>query len=171
MSEIIWKVLCEVFLVILCLKTGHLQYISFCSVSGGWLTVLAMFWGVSHELGGSAYMMIQQCSPQAFFNSFHYPFYSKCICRYPLVSVDLGLILWWASFFLLSPPPTLSLSLSQLDLTSWHLFNPWQSSFFFYHCLFVFLFFFLLFHTSFFPSVFCPPLLSSSPFPLRFLLF
>ena len=35
MSEIIWKVLCEVFLVILCLKTGHLQYISFCSVSGG----------------------------------------------------------------------------------------------------------------------------------------
>ena len=52
-----------------------MQYISFFSVSGE-CAVLARFCEVSCELDVSVhtYMMIQQCSPQAFFNSFHYPF-------------------------------------------------------------------------------------------------
>ena len=65
---------------------------------------------------------------------------------YSLVLVDIGSILWKAFFPLLF----------QLVFKSWHGFNPYQISIFFPITLFF----------SFFPSCFCPPLISSSPFPL-----
>ena len=89
--------------------------------------------------------------------------YSKHIA---LVSVDPGLILWRVTFF---PPlffPFFFPSLFQLDL-AW-VQSPADPTFPAYHTFFL-PFFSPLSYTSFFPSffiLFCPPLISSSPFPL-----
>ena len=91
-----------------------------------------------------------QCSPQAVFE--YRPIsirYSKCIGRYPLVSVDQGSILWRATFFFVL------FFFSLAFFKSWHGFSPCKSPLFFPITLF-----FLLF---FFPSIF-HPFLSSSNF-------
>ena len=79
------------------------------------------------------------------------------------MSVDPGSILWRAFLF----PPLLFffLSLFQLDFKSWHGFNPYQIPIFF---LPITLFLFPLLHFCF---LFCPPLISYSPFPLPSFIF
>ena len=88
--------------------------------------------------------------PRPFYNSGRY---SKCIGRYPLVSVDPGLIVCFPLLF--SP------SLFQLEVLAW--FQSLQSPLFSNHSFF--LHFFFPSFTLPFPSFFHPPLISSSPFP------
>ena len=80
----------------------------------------------------------------------------KCNSRYPL---QWTLVRFCADFF---PSSFFPPSFFQLDFKSWNGFNPKQIPFFF-----VSLFFFsFLLVSLFFPFFFCPPLISSSPFPL-----